>query len=245
MDIRPLVGIPAIDAGDDLGALIVEAANPSSGEIVVCSQKIVSKAEGRVRRLDQVEPGEDAIELAGRVGRDPRLVELILTETRQILRAAEGRLIVETHSGWICANAGIDASNLTDSGTVSLLPEDADVSARRIRSEIAAVSGERPAVVIADSFGRAWRVGQAEVAIGCAGVGPVDDWEGRADASGRPLAATLVAQVDHLAGAADLVRDKDSNVPGAVIAGLGHLVTAEDGPGARAIQRPESEDLFR
>ena len=185
------------------------------------------------------------MEIAVVVGRDPRLVELVLAESRQVIRAVEGRLIVETNSGWVCANAGIDASNLEDSGSVCLLPEDADASARRIRSEIESSTGESPAIVIADSFGRAWRIGQAEVAIGCAGVSPVDDWEGREDAYGRRLAATAVAQADQLASAADLVRDKDSSVPGAVIEGLGHLVTEDDGPGAIAIQRPESEDLFR
>lgn len=212
---------------------------------MVCSQKIVSKAEGRVRRLDDVEPGEEAARVAEEVGRDPRLVELVLTESRKVLRATPGRLIVETNSGWVCANAGIDSSNLPDAETVCLLPEDADASARRIRSGIEASSGERPAVVIADSFGRAWRLGQAEVAIGCAGIEPLDDWEGRSDAQGRKLSATAIATADHLAGVADLIREKDSHVPGAVISGLGHLVADDDGPGASVLQRPEAEDLFR
>lgn len=237
--------MPEISSGAELGSLIAEAAQPRSTEIVVCSQKIVSKAEGRIRSLDQVEPGEEAIEVAAKVGRDPRLVELVLAESSHVLRAVEGRLIVETRSGWVCANAGIDASNLSDSGTVCLLPEDADGSARRIRAEIESATGERPAVIIADSFGRAWRTGQADVAIGCAGLVPVDDWEGRQDAYGRRLSATAVAQADELASAADLVRDKDSKVPGAVIEGLGHLVVEADGPGAIAMQRPRSEDLFR
>ncbi len=198
-----------------------------------------------MRDLAGVQPGEEAKRVAKEVGRDPRLVELVLTESRKVLRATSGRLIVETNSGWICANAGIDASNLPDPDTVCLLPEDADASARRIRSEIEASSGERPGVVIADSFGRAWRLGQAEVAIGCAGIEPLDDWEGRSDSHGRKLSATIIASADHLAAVADLIREKDSNVPGAVISGLGHLVTDDDGPGASGLQRPEAEDLFR
>jgi coenzyme F420-0:L-glutamate ligase/coenzyme F420-1:gamma-L-glutamate ligase len=153
-------------------------------------------------------------------------------------------LICETNSGWICANAGIDASNLP-AGRVALLPVDADESARRIRAEIAAAACARPAVLIADSFGRPWRLGQADIAIGCAGLAPVADWRGRADAGGRELEATEIAHADEIAAAADLVRDKDSGIPGAVIAGLKELVSAEDGPGAAAIQRAASEDLFR
>ena len=198
-----------------------------------------------MRDLAGVQPGDEAVSIAADVGRDPRLVELVLAESRKVLRAVEGRLIVETHSGWVCANAGIDTSNLPQAGTVCLLPEDADASARRIRSEIETACGARPAVVIADSFGRAWRLGQAEVAIGCAGINPIDDWEGRTDAHGQILKATAIATVDHLAGAADLIRNKDSKMPGAVISGLEHLVIDGDGPGAISIQRAESDDLFR
>ncbi|MGZ5326472.1 MAG: coenzyme F420-0:L-glutamate ligase, partial [Solirubrobacterales bacterium] len=153
-------------------------------------------------------------------------------------------LICETRSGWICANAGIDASNLP-AGQVALLPLDADASARRIRAQIAEQAGASPAVLVADSFGRPWRLGQADIAIGCAGIAPLADWRGRADAAGRRLEATEIALADQIAAAADLVRDKDSRIPGAVIAGLGHLVTADDGPGAAAMQRPPTEDLFR
>ena len=223
----------------------MESASPSSEDVVVCSQKIVSKAEGRIRRLAEVEPGKRAIEVAREVERDPRLVELILGESKRIIRATPGRLIVETRSGWICANAGIDSSNVPDPESVCLLPEDADASARRIRGEIQRASGQRPAVLIADSFGRAWRLGQAEVVIGCAGLDPIQDWSGHLDANGETLSSTSIAVADHLAAVADLVRDKDSQVPGAVVSGLGDLVTEEDGPGAISIQRPEAEDLFR
>ena len=242
--IRPLTGIPELRERDDLGGLIAAAASPAADEIVVISQKAVSKVEGRLRRLDEIEPGERAREVAAQVDKDPALVELVLAESSRVVRAARGVLITETHSGWVCANAGIDSSNLPE-GTVSLLPEDGDASARRIRGEIGAASGSTPAVVVADSFGRPWRMGQADVAIGCAGLPALADWRGKLDQHGRELAATHIALADELASAADLVRDKDSGVPGAVVAGLGHLVMSEDGPGARAIPRPAEDDLFR
>lgn len=243
--IRPLAGLPGVREGDDLGALIALAAAPGDEEIVVISQKVVSKAEGRLRRLEDVEPSSRARGLASEVERDPRLVQLALDESRSVIRSAPGVLVTETTSGWICANAGIDASNLESEGWVALLPEDADASARVIRAGIGKAGGTSPGVVIADSFGRPWRLGQADVAIGCAGVVPIDDWRGRIDRGGRELEATMVANADQLAAAADLVRQKDSGVPGAVIAGLKRMITAEDGPGAAALRRPEDEDLFR
>ena len=174
-------------------------------------------------------------------------------------------LITETHHGFVCANAGIDSSNLPDDDTVCLLPEDPDASARRIRNEIVGgESGVGPsgqkrgvsggthprllptiAVVISDSFGRAWRLGQAEVAIGCAGLQPLDDWRGRTDANGRELEATLIAIADEAAAAADLIRSKDSRVPAVVLRGLDRFVTPEDGPGAATLRRLPAEDLFR
>jgi coenzyme F420-0:L-glutamate ligase / coenzyme F420-1:gamma-L-glutamate ligase len=244
LHIRPLTGIPELREGDDLGRLIAETSAPAAGEIVVISQKAVSKVERRLRRLAEVEPGERARDIAAQVDKDPALVELVLAESRRIVRATRGVLITETNGGWVCANAGIDSSNLED-GFVSLLPEDGDASARRIRGEIAAASGASPAVVVADSFGRAWRIGQADVAIGCAGLQPLADWRGERDQHGRELAATHIALADELASAADLVRDKDSGVPGAIVAGLGHLVIPDDGPGARAIPRAAEDDLFR
>ncbi len=242
--IRPLTGFPELREGDDLGNLIASAASPAADEVVVVSQKAVSKVEGRVRRLAEVEPSERARTVAAQVDKDPALVELVLSESSRIVRAARGVLITETRGGWVCANAGIDSSNLGE-GLVSLLPEDGDASARRIRAEIANASAAAPAVVIADSFGRAWRVGQADVAIGCAGVPPLADWRGRRDEHGRELSATQIALADELASAADLTRDKDSGIPGAIVSGLGDLVTADDGPGACAFPRPAEEDLFR
>jgi coenzyme F420-0:L-glutamate ligase / coenzyme F420-1:gamma-L-glutamate ligase len=241
--IRPIIGLPELNENDELGRLIAEAATPTAEEIVVISQKAVSKVEGRVRSLAEVEPGERARELAETLDKDPRLVELVLSESTRVLRAERGVLITETRGGWVCANAGIDTSNL-DEGSVSLLPLDGDASARRIRGQIGA-GGAAPAVVIADSFGRAWRLGQADVAIGCAGLEPLADWRGERDARGNELSATVIAVADEAAAAADLTRDKDSGVPGAVISGLGHLVTAADGPGAAALRRPAVEDLFR
>jgi coenzyme F420-0:L-glutamate ligase/coenzyme F420-1:gamma-L-glutamate ligase len=242
--IRPVQGLPELDEGDELGRLLAQAGGPASDEIVVISQKAVSKVEGRVRRLDAVEPGERAGELAAELDKDPALVELVLAESARVVRAERGVLITETHGGWVCANAGIDASNLNQ-GEVSLLPVDGDASARRIRAEIAAASGASPAVLIADSFGRAWRLGQADVAIGCAGLTPLADWRGRRDRRGRELTATVIAIADELAGAADLARDKDSGVPAAIVAGRADLVTTDEGPGAAALRRPPTEDLFR
>jgi coenzyme F420-0:L-glutamate ligase/coenzyme F420-1:gamma-L-glutamate ligase len=178
--------------------------------------------------------------LAKKLGREAELVQLVLSESREVLRE-ERVLITETHHGFVCANAGIDSSNLPEDGTVCLLPEDPDASARRIRAEI----GGRIAVVIADSFGRAWRLGQAEVAIGCAGLQPLDDWRGRQDASGRELSATVIAIADEVAAAADLVRSKDESIPAAVVRGLARYVEAEDGPSAAVLRRPPGEDLFR
>jgi coenzyme F420-0:L-glutamate ligase / coenzyme F420-1:gamma-L-glutamate ligase len=250
VEIVPIHGIPEVDAGDAVGALVCRAAGEGGlalgGEdVVVISQKIVSKAEGRVRSLSDVEPGDRARRLAAELGKDPRLVELILAESRSVVRAERGVLIVEASSGWICANAGIDASNVQGSESVTLLPADADASARRIRAEIRELTGAAPAVVVADSFGRPWRVGQADVAIGCAGLAPLDDWRGRADRSGRELAATEVAIADEIAAAADLARNKLSGTPAVIVRGLGHHISAEDGPGAAPLRRAEADDLFR
>jgi coenzyme F420-0:L-glutamate ligase/coenzyme F420-1:gamma-L-glutamate ligase len=237
--VLPVAGMPEVREGDRVGELIAERAELQEGDVVVVSQKIVSKAEGRVVRLDSVTPSVRARELAERLGREAELVELVLAESREVLRE-ERVLITETKHGFVCANAGIDTSNLPEDGTVCLLPEDPDASARTIRAELGGA-----AVVIADSFGRAWRLGQAEVAIGCAGLQPLDDWRGRRDASGRELSATVIAVADEVAAAADLVRAKDEGVPVVVVRGLEGYVGAENGPGAAALRRPPGEDLFR
>jgi coenzyme F420-0:L-glutamate ligase / coenzyme F420-1:gamma-L-glutamate ligase len=245
VSVQPVEGLPEIEEGAELAAMIAAATRLQDGDVVVVSQKVVSKAEGRVRRLTSVLPSGHARRLAANVGKEPALVQLILDETRSVLRAERDVLITETNHGLICANAGIDSSNLAEDDTVLLLPEDPDASARRIRAGIAGASGVSPGVIISDSFGRPWRLGQAEVAIGVAGVSPLDDWRGRADAGGRELRATVIAIADEAAAAADLVRDKASRIPAAIVRGLERYVTAEDGPGAEALRRPEDEDLFR
>jgi coenzyme F420-0:L-glutamate ligase / coenzyme F420-1:gamma-L-glutamate ligase len=264
----PVQGMPEVAAGDPLGKLIAAAAEIEPGDVVVVSQKVVSKAEGRLRKLSSVIPGAEARKLAAVLGKEPAMVQLVLDESAEVLRAERGVLITETRHGFVCANAGIDTSNVSGDDTVCLLPVDPDLSARNIRAEICREVGEEPGVgpsrqkrgvsggthprllpsigvVIADSFGRAWRLGQAEVAIGCAGLAPLDDWRGRRDAHGQELEATVIAIADEAASAADLVRGKDSRVPAVIIRGLDRYVTAEDGPGAAAIRRPPSDDLFR
>jgi coenzyme F420-0:L-glutamate ligase / coenzyme F420-1:gamma-L-glutamate ligase len=250
LEVVALEGMPEGAEGARLGALLVEAADAArlrvtNRDVVVISQKVVSKAEGRVVALSSVEPGERAARLAGQLGKDPRLVQLALQESSRVVRAERGVLIVETKSGLVCANAGIDASNVPGPDRVSLLPQDPDASARRIRAEIRETGGAAPAVVISDSFGRPWRLGQAEVAIGCAGLMPLDDWRGRPDRESRPLAATSVAVADEAAAAADLVRGKDDGIPAALVRGLDRFVTLRNGPGALALLRDRSEDLFR
>lgn len=245
ISVLPVKGIPEIGEGDRIGSEISSRAELQYGDVVVVSQKVVSKAEGRVRRLSSVIPGSQARKLGALLGKEPALVELVLSESTEILRAERGVLITETRSGWVCANAGIDSSNLAEDGTVCLLPDDADASARRIRAEIHEDCGIAAAVIISDSFGRAWRVGQCEVAIGCAGLEPLEDWRGRKDRRGVRLEATLIAIADEAAAAADLARAKDSGIPAAIVRGLGRHVCDGDGPGAAALRRGRSEDLFR
>jgi coenzyme F420-0:L-glutamate ligase / coenzyme F420-1:gamma-L-glutamate ligase len=233
--------------GDDLGALLVEAApaDLGDGDVLSVAQKVVSKAEGRVVALAEVEPGERARALAAEHDKDARVVQVVLDESAELLRAERGVLICETRHGFVCANAGVDASNTADDGTLVLLPADPDASARLLRARIAELRGVRPAVIVSDSFGRAWRLGQTDVAIGAAGLHPLDDWRGRRDQAGRELRATAIAVADSLAGAADLARAKDSREPAVLIRGLDRLVTPHDGPGAAALRRPRAEDLFR
>lgn len=169
----------------------------------------------------------------------------MLDESTAVLRAGHGVLICETRHGLICANAGVDRSNAADPDELILLPEDADASARALRTGIAAACGVRPAVLISDSFGRAWRLGQTDVAIGAAGLTPLDDWRGRHDARGRELQATAIAVADAIAATADLVRAKDADQPAVLLRGLDRFVTPDDGPGAAALRRPPADDLFR
>ena len=211
------------------------------------AHKVVSKAEGRLRRLDEIHPGERAHELAAEHGKDARLVQAVLDESAELLRAVDGTLVCVTHHGFVCANAGVDQSNVSGDAEaeVLLLPEDPDGSAARMRSRIHEELGVAPGVVIADSFGRAWRLGQTDVAIGAAGIAPLDGWSGRPDGFGRELRVTSIAVADAIASAADLARAKDSLEPVVLVRGLERFVTREDGPGAAALRRPPEQDLFR
>jgi coenzyme F420-0:L-glutamate ligase/coenzyme F420-1:gamma-L-glutamate ligase len=266
---RGLSGLPEIRAGDDLATLILQALARDGGDgdrdggnggdarsagltdehIVVIAQKAVSKAEGAIVALADVQPRESARRIAREaaengIEKDPRAVQVVLDESAEIVREARGILICRTRTGLVCANAGVDASNAADAGTLILLPRDPDASARRIRAGLREVSGASPGVLITDSFGRAWRTGQCDTTIGCAGVLPLEDWRGRSDYRGRELSATVPAVADAIAAAADLARGKDSREPVVIVDGLGRLVTAEDGPGAAALLRAPAEDLF-
>jgi coenzyme F420-0:L-glutamate ligase/coenzyme F420-1:gamma-L-glutamate ligase len=234
-----LPGLPEVRPGDDLGALL-GAFELEPGDVLVVAHKLVSKAEGALRRLDEVTPSPRAVELAATLAKDPRQVQVVLDESAEVVRAQRGVLICRTHHGFVCANAGVDVSNAPDADTVVTLPRDPDASARGLRAALPA----RPAVVVADSFGRAWRHGQCDVAVGIAGLTALDDWRGRTDSVGRELRATVIAVADQAAAAADLVRTKDSREPAVVVRGLERFVTAVDGPGAAALVRPLDEDLF-
>jgi coenzyme F420-0:L-glutamate ligase / coenzyme F420-1:gamma-L-glutamate ligase len=242
-----LSGLPEVEVGSDIASLISDAlTEPLTDEhVVVVAHKIVSKAEGRTRALGNVHPTARAIELGHQLDKDPRHVQVVLDQSRAVLRARRGVLICVTHHGFVCANAGVDASNVPGEDTVVLLPADPDRSARALRERLSQITRTRPAILISDSFGRAWRHGQTDVAIGCAGLQPLEDWRGRTDASGRELRATWIAVADELAAAADLARSKDGSQPVVIVSGAGGHVSRDDGPGAAALIRPESEDLFR
>jgi coenzyme F420-0:L-glutamate ligase/coenzyme F420-1:gamma-L-glutamate ligase len=250
---QSLPGLPEIRAGDDLAELIVQAlhaehplATPMhDGRIVVIAHKAVSKAEGAVVDMATVTPGERACELAAQQDKDARAVQVVLDQSAEILRATNGVLICRTHHGFVCANAGVDASNSADAETLIVLPRDPDDSARRIRAKLRELSGVRVGVLLTDSFGRAWRHGQVDVTIGLAGMQPLDDWRGLSDARGLQLRATWLAVADAAAAIGELARAKDSREPVVVVDGLDRFLTDEDGPGARELLRPLDEDMFR
>jgi coenzyme F420-0:L-glutamate ligase/coenzyme F420-1:gamma-L-glutamate ligase len=233
--------------GDDLAALISQVLPEplQHGDVLVIAHKVVSKSEGRIRHLQDVNPSPRAAELAEQLRKDPRHVQVVLDESQTVLRAEHGVLICVTHQGFVCANAGVDTSNVPGEDSVVLLPENPDGSARNLRARLRTTQGVAPAIVITDSFGRAWRHGQVDIAIGCAGLQPLEDWRGRADAGGRTLKATWIAVADELAAAADLARTKDGGRPLVLIRGASRHVTAQDGPGIAPMIRPEAEDLFR
>jgi coenzyme F420-0:L-glutamate ligase / coenzyme F420-1:gamma-L-glutamate ligase len=252
LSVTALEGLPEVGPGDDLANLIATAIGDVRGpgkltdtDVLVIAHKVVSKSEGRVRRLSEVQPGSRAVELAHQLGKDPRHVQVVLDESREVIRASHGVLIAVTHHGFVCANAGVDASNVPGDDALVLLPKNPDASARTLRARIHNLINAAPAILITDSFGRAWRHGQVDVAIGCAGLTPLEDWRGRTDAVGRELKATSIAVADELTAAADLARTKDGALPVIVVRGADRHVSPEDGPGAAALIRPESQDLFR
>lgn len=247
-----LEGLPEVTPGFDLAQAVVRALASGpvpeelvAGDVLVFAHKVVSKSEGRIAALGDVKPSARALELAQEVDKDPRQVQVILDESRSVIRAVAGVLITETRHGFICANSGVDASNVPGDDVVLMLPLDPDASARALRARLLELCGVAPAVVITDSFGRAWRVGQCDVAIGCAGLAAVEDWRGGTDAHGRELQATVIAIADELAATADLARRKDGQQPVILVRGADRHVVDEDGPGAVALIRAQEQDLFR
>ncbi len=244
----PVEGLGEITAGFDLAAATADRLGEltlAPGDVLVIAHKAVSKAEGRLRVLAEVTPSARAQELATALEKDPRVVQVVLDESRAVIRADHGVLITETHHGFVCANSGVDASNVAGAETVLMLPLHPDASARAIRDRLRELTGVAPGVVITDSFGRAWRTGQCDVAIGCAGVTPLEDWRGGRDAYGRELHATIIAVADQLAATADLARRKDGQQPVVLIRGAERHVSAEDGPGVAPLIRDPERDLFR
>ena len=245
--IIPVTGLPRVHPGDDLAALLVAAIEASkvglkTGDVVAVCQKVVSKAEGRVVELAGVTPSPFAERIATETGNDPRLTEVILRETTRIVRMAGGHLICETGPGWVCANAGVDESNGVAAGTVTLLPKDADESAERLRAALVAASGSEVGVLVTDTFGRPWREGQVDVALGVAGVGALLDWRGRTDMTGRDLQHTVLCVADQIAAAAGLLMEKDSGTAAVIVRGFAWRATAGRG---RDLVRPRALDLFR
>jgi coenzyme F420-0:L-glutamate ligase/coenzyme F420-1:gamma-L-glutamate ligase len=241
-----LSGIGEVRPGDSVAKLICDTCSRegvalSNNDVVVIAHKIVSKAEGQVVRLDDVRPSHRAIELANQLGKEPALIEVILRESRAIVKIGPRAMIVETHHGYICANAGVDQSNIGER-QVALLPKDPDASARQIRGEVQQQTGAGPGVIISDSFGRTWRVGTVDVAVGIAGIKPIKDERGLNDRYGYQLKAAVAAIVDEIAAAAELVMAKRDGVPVVIVRGC--EIEHEDGS-VKDLLRPKSEDLFR
>jgi coenzyme F420-0:L-glutamate ligase / coenzyme F420-1:gamma-L-glutamate ligase len=235
----PVRGLPEVREGDTLAELIAAATDLEDGDVVVVAHKVVSKAEGRVVRLAEVEPSAQARDLAA--DEDPRRLEVILRESARIVRTRPPLVIAETRHGFVCASAGVDASNAPEADTVVLLPEDPDASAARLRDRLQRLTGAEVAVIVSDSFGRAWRQGTTDVAIGCAGLRPLLDLHGERDPAGYELHATVIAVADELAGAAELVKGKLDGVPAALVRGFDR----RGGGTAREVVMPPERDLFR
>jgi coenzyme F420-0:L-glutamate ligase / coenzyme F420-1:gamma-L-glutamate ligase len=246
LEVFPVPGIPEVRKGADLGGLILDALREEGlalrmRDVVVVKQKVVSKAEGRLLKLDEVAPGPRARSLAAKEGKDPRLVEVVLRESVRVVRSAHGVIITETRHGFVCANSGVDRSNVPK-GFVALLPEDPDLSARRLRRRIEEATGKKVALLVTDTFGRPWRRGQTDVAIGCSGIAPLYSYAGKRDKFGYALRVTEPAVVDELAGAAELTMGKLSGVPVALVRGAVYDRSEE---GVRSMLMSRQRDLFR
>lgn len=239
--IIPVPGLPEVRGGDDVAALIADSAELEDGDVVVVAHKVVSKAEGRIVRVAELEPSQLARRIAESDGRDARQVEAVLRETARIVRMRPPLVIAETRHGFVCASGGVDASNAPEPGSLVLLPEDPDASAERIRVGLGERTGREVGVIVSDSFGRAWRQGTTDVAIGAAGVRVLLDLDGQRDAAGYELHATTIAVADEIAGAAELVMGKLDRVPAAIVRGLAVAGTAA----ARDLVMPAERDLFR
>jgi coenzyme F420-0:L-glutamate ligase/coenzyme F420-1:gamma-L-glutamate ligase len=238
LTISPVRGLPELRAGDDLASMIVERAQLEDGDVLVVAQKAISKIEGRIVRLDEVEPSAEARELAG--DGDPRRIEVVLREAQRVVRTRGSLVIAETRHGFICASSGVDASNTPEPGTLVLLPVDPDASAARLRAALRELAGRDVGVVVSDSFGRPWRQGTTDVAIGAAGIEVLRDLKGERDPIGYELRSTVIAIADEIAGAAELVMGKLDRTPVAVVRGLD---TAGEGA-ARDLVMPAERNLF-
>jgi coenzyme F420-0:L-glutamate ligase / coenzyme F420-1:gamma-L-glutamate ligase len=239
ISVLPVEGLPELREGDDLGALIADRTPLEDGDVVVVAQKVISKIEGRLVRLDDVEPSQRARELAADT--DPRRIEVILREAARIVRTRPPLVIAETRHGFVCASAGVDQSNAPEPDMLVLLPIDPDASALRLREALRARTGRTVGVIVADSFGRAWRQGTTDVAIGAAGIRVLEDLAGERDATGYELHATVIALADEIASAAQLVMGKLAGIPVAIVRGLD---VRGDGT-ARELVMPAARDLFR
>ena len=241
IELHPVTGLPEVTPGDDLAGLLAERADLADGDILVVAQKVVSKADGRLRDMREITPGSQALEIARRNGSDPRQVQAVIDESVRLVRT-ERVIIAETRHGFICANAGVDHSNVPGGEILCLLPVDPDASAGRLRERLRELTGRTVAVIVSDTFGRAWRIGIQNVALGVAGMPAVVDYRGRDDDFGRTMVGTVVAIADELAAAAELAMGKTDRVPVVIIRGY----RAEGDPGTgRQLIRPPEEDMFR
>jgi coenzyme F420-0:L-glutamate ligase / coenzyme F420-1:gamma-L-glutamate ligase len=244
--IMPLAGLPEFKSGDDLAKLIVAAVRENNvrigdGDIFVVAQKIVSKSEGKIVALDSVTPSARAIEWAEQYRRDPRVIEIVLREASRIIKMERGVIVAETRHGFVCANAGVDVSNVAE-GFAVLLPDDPDRAAAELHAKLSGAFAAHTPVIVSDTFGRPWREGLVNVALGVAGMSPLEDYRGKRDASGKELHATLIAAADEIAAAAELVMRKSERIPVAIVKGISN--SGRTGSGADLVRKREN-DIFR